>query len=166
MFEAAGGVLSIFEVVGKVHGRKKFQKMVYLLKVAGSRMPFNYEYHYYGPYSAELQAELSDLDQQGFLHETTDDETYVYEITDKGRKFKEVLDRNGMTVDVDRELVQSMAQQSSQFLEMVSTYAFLVDAGYEPGAAKNKAIELKPHLKDLVNQAIAYYNEWIAPRTQ
>lgn len=45
MFEAAGSVLSVFDVVGKVHGRKKIQKMIYLLKVAGTPMPFQYEYH-------------------------------------------------------------------------------------------------------------------------
>ncbi|AGA59445.1 hypothetical protein Theco_3398 [Thermobacillus composti KWC4] len=166
MFEAASSVLSIFSVVEKVYGRKKIQKMVHLLEAAGTRMPFKYEYHYYGPYSAELQAELNDLAQQGFLRETTHDETYVYEITDKGRKFKEKLDQFGITVAIDKELVQSMVQQSSQFLEMVSTYAFLINAGYEPGEAKNKAIELKSHLKDLVDKAISYYNEQVATRSK
>jgi len=164
MFEAAGSVLSVFDVVGKVHGRKKIQKMIYLLKVAGTPMPFQYEYHHYGPYSSGLQAELDDLAQRGFLSESMHDDTYVYEMTDEGRKFKEKLDRFGMTVEVDRELVRSMARHSSQFLEMVSTYAFLVDTGYERQAAKDKALELKSHLPISIDQAIAYYDEFVASR--
>src|SRR5690606_34076467 len=101
----------------------------------------------------------------GFLHERTHDETYVYEITDKGRKFKEMLDQFGITVAIDRDLVKFMSQQSSQFLEMVSTYAYLINAGYEPTEAKNKALELKFHLKDLIDQAITYYREQIASRS-
>jgi len=165
MFEAAGSVLSVFSVVGKVNGRKKIQKMVHLLKVAGFRMPFKYEYHHYGPYSAELQMELSDLEREGYLREWIEDETYIYEMTDKGREFKEQLDRLGATVKVDRELVESMARKGSPFLEMVSTYAYLIDAGYKPEDARDKTLELKDHLKGYLNDAISFYNEKIAPRS-
>jgi hypothetical protein len=166
MFEAAGSVLSIFSAVGKVHGRKKVQKMVHLLKLAGARMPFKYEYHHYGPYSAELQMELSSLDREGYLHESIVDETYVYEMTDKGREFKEQLDRLGFTVSIDKELIETMARQSSQFLEMVSTYAYLVDAGYKPDEARDKALKLKDHLKDFLDDAISFYNEEIVSRSR
>lgn len=166
MFEAAGSVLSVFSTVGKVHGRKKIQKMIHLLKVAGARMPFKYEYHHYGPYSAELQMELNDLEREGYLHETIVDETYVYELTDKGREFKEQLDRLGFSVSIDRELVKTMARQSSQFLEMVSTYAYLIEAGYKPEEARDKALELKDHLEHLLDDAISFYHENIASRAK
>lgn len=166
MFEAAGSVLSIFSIVGRVHGRKKVQKMVHLLKVAGARMPFKYEYHHYGPYSAALQAELNDLDREGYLHESIEDETYVYEITDKGRKFKEQLEQFGIKVEIDRELVKSMARKSSQFLEMVSTYAYLIDAGYKPDEARDKALKLKDHLRDFLDEAISFYNGNIVSRSK
>lgn len=166
MFEAAGSVLSVFSIVESVYGRKKIQKMVHLLEAAGTRMPFKYEYHYYGPYSADLQAELNDLVQQKFLDEKPDGDAYIYEITDKGRKFKEMLEQSGKTIEIDSELVRSMARQSSQFLEMVSTYAFLIDAGYEPAEAKRKALELKHHLKHYLDRAISYYDEQIAARSR
>jgi hypothetical protein len=166
MFEAAYSLLSVFCEVGKVYGRKKIQKMVHLLEAAGTRMPFKYEYHYYGPYSAELQAEINDLVRQGFLDENKADDAYIYEITNKGRQFKEMLDRSGKTVELNRELVRDMSQKSSPFLEMVSTYAFLIDAGYDREKAKHKAIELKPHLAHLISQAISYYDEQVVARTE
>ena len=43
--DAAGG-----EVVGKI----RFQKMVYLLDQLGLNSGFDFDYHHYGPYSAEL----------------------------------------------------------------------------------------------------------------
>lgn len=165
MFEAAHCLLSVFYEVGKVYGRKKIQKMIHLLEAAGTRMPFKYEYHYYGPYSAELQAEINDLVRQGFLAETKDEDAYIYEITAKGRQFKEMLDRSGKIVEIDGERIEAMSQKSSQFLEMVSTYAFLIDAGYEPEKAKHKALELKPHLEHLADQAISYYYERVAVRS-
>jgi len=165
MFEATSSVLSIFAVVGKVQGRKKIQKMVHLLDAAGNRMPFKYEYHHYGPYSAELQAELNDLSQKNLLHEDIQDETYVYEITDKGREYKAKLDRLGFEVSIDAELVKSLAKKSSQFLEMVSTYAFLLNSGLKPQEAREKALELKFHLKDYIDSAIDFYNRTIVPRS-
>lgn len=159
MFEAAQSLLSVFCEVGTVYGRKKIQKMIHLLEASGTRMPFKYEYHYYGPYSSELQAEINDLVQQDFLSETKGDDAYIYKITDKGRQFKEMLDQSGKTIEIDFELVRDMVQKSSPFLEMVSTYAFLIDAGLEPDKAKHKALELKPHLEHLADKAISYYYE-------
>jgi len=45
LLEAAGG-----EIIGKV----RLQKVVYLLDQMGMNSGFSYEYHHYGPYSAEL----------------------------------------------------------------------------------------------------------------
>jgi len=159
MFEAAYSLLSVFAEVNKVYGRKKIQKMVHLLESAGANMPFKYEYHYYGPYSAELQEEINVLVQQGLLTETKDDEAYVYAITEKGKKFKETLETvGGYNINFNAELLNSMSKESSQFLEMASTYAFLIDSGYNPQQAKSKALELKPHLEKYIERAISFYN--------
>jgi hypothetical protein len=39
---------------GRLVGRTRFQKTMYLLGQLGVRVPFEFEYHHYGPYSAEL----------------------------------------------------------------------------------------------------------------
>ncbi|PWB93495.1 hypothetical protein [Methylosinus sporium] len=48
---AAGG-----EIVGKI----RLQKVVYLLDQMGLGSGFSYEYHHYGPYSADLAEEVED----------------------------------------------------------------------------------------------------------
>ncbi|MBO8172976.1 MAG: hypothetical protein H0Z33_13940 [Bacillaceae bacterium] len=160
MFEGAYSLLSLFDEIKKVHGRKKVQKMVHLLESAGLDLPFKYEYHFYGPYSAELQEEINTLVQQGFLTESKNDEAYVYSITKKGKAFKETLEADGgYSLKINTDLLNSMVKESSQFLEMVSTYAFLIDLGYDTHKAKSKAIELKPHLEKLIDEAIAFYDQ-------
>ncbi|GAB6173361.1 hypothetical protein JCM15765_28390 [Paradesulfitobacterium aromaticivorans] len=44
------------------------------------------------------------------------------------------------------------------FLEMLSTYIFLLESGYQPNEAKGKAVELKPHLGNLIDESIKFYN--------
>lgn len=163
MFESAYRLLSVFEEVDAIYGRKKVQKMIHLLESSGTDMPYKYEYHFYGPYSAELQDEVNRLVQQQFLAETKEDGAYRYTISDKGREFRQTLEvGGGYAFACDRELLQDMNQQSSQFLEMVSTYAFLIDSGYEPPAAREKAGELKEHLSKYMEEAIAFYHAKVA----
>ncbi len=88
MFRSAYSVLNILSHLQTVKGRKKMQKIVHLLEMVGLDLPFKYEYHHYGPYSAELQEEINYLVQHGFLSENNDDGTYLYEITEKGVRFK------------------------------------------------------------------------------
>lgn len=159
MFESTYSLLCIFDKVNEVYGRKKLQKMIHLIESSGTSLPFRYEYHFYGPYSAALQEEINVLVQQGFLTEETDGEAYVYSITDKGRQFKDALETDGgYKLDLNLELIKSMEMQSSQFLEMVSTYAFLIESGYDQQHARSKALELKPHLGKYMDQAITYFN--------
>ncbi|XID91609.1 YwgA family protein [Paenibacillaceae bacterium WGS1546] len=160
MFKAAYSLLCIFDSVNSVYGRKKVQKMVHLLETSGTELPFKYEYHFYGPYSAEVQEEIGFLVQQGFLDEIKHDGAYEYVITDRGKTFKSMLEEDGgYRIEIKESLLNSMADESSQFLEMVSTYAFLIDSGYDSLAAREKALELKPHLERYISKAISYYNE-------
>lgn len=165
MFESTYCLLSILGSVERVKGRKKLQKTLHLLESSGADVPFKYEYHFFGPYSAELQEEVNFSVQQGFIEETKTDETYVYTITEKGRKFKERLDASGdYQFILDDVLLNSLSQKSSQFLEMVSTYAFLIESGYKPEEAKIKAVELKEHLKNCINEAVEFYKVNIGGR--
>ncbi|MHB8073991.1 YwgA family protein [Desulfosporosinus fructosivorans] len=161
MFDSAYLLLSLFDDVELVEGRKKLQKMVHLLTTAGAAFSFKYQYHHYGPYSAQLQDEINFMVRQGFIEEFKEKETYVYKITERGKEFKLSLERtnNG---DLNRELVLSLNEHSSQFLEMVSTYAFLLDSGYDSDSAIQKAIELKPHLSGYSEDARKYYHRDIS----
>ena len=45
---------------GELTGRTRLQKSVYLLNLLGLDSEFSFEYHYYGPYSAELAQSATD----------------------------------------------------------------------------------------------------------
>lgn len=162
MFQSAFVLLSLFDRVHKIYGRKKVQKIIHLLEVSGVNLPFKYAYHHYGPFSVELQEELNFLVNQGLLSETKEDAAYVYEITEKGKQFKQKLEtEERYKVMFNEELLETLTKENSQFLELVSTYAYLIDIGYEENFAKQKALELKPHLSKYIDTAVKFYNEQI-----
>lgn len=51
-------------------GRTRFQKTMYLLQKKGVRIPFDFEYHYYGPYAIELADVLNAAVETGQLSES------------------------------------------------------------------------------------------------
>ncbi|WP_019851309.1 YwgA family protein [Desulfitobacterium sp. PCE1] len=155
MFLGANYLLEIFSK-GEIRGRKKLQKIVYLLEHDGMDAPYRYSYHHYGPYSAQLQEEIEFLVQHNFIEEASRNGTYEYRITDEGERFRKQIGQKN--VSVNNDLLIKLNAESSQFLEMLSTYIFLLDSGYGQNAARIKAAELKPHLKDLIPKVCEYYN--------
>lgn len=160
MFETTYGLLKVFNNITSVYGRKKLQKMIHLLAVSGTPFPFKYEYYHYGPYSVDLQQEVNFMVQQDLVIEETKDDAYVYTITEKGHRFKSMLDKE-FEFDINEELLHVLGAESSQFLEMLSTYAYLIDSQYSPEEAKAKALELKPHLGTSLDEVIRFYIEHI-----
>ena len=52
-----------------IPGKKKFQKLVYLVENEGNvKLGFNYEIHFYGPYSSELDNVLVELGGEGLIY--------------------------------------------------------------------------------------------------
>src|SRR5699024_8869158 len=146
MFDSTYRMLKMFAVAGRIRGRKKLQKMVYLLSTAGTPFHYKYQYYHFGPYSAELQTEIGDLVDQQLLTETNEDQAYVYELTEQGRLYLERLQKQAKYEDqLDPQLIHLLTEQSSPFLEIVSTYAFLLRSGDQPAEARRKAAELKKH---------------------
>jgi uncharacterized protein YwgA len=155
MFLGANYLLEILSK-GEVRGRKKLQKIVYILEHYGMDAPYKYSYHFYGPYSAQLQEEIEFLVQYNFIEEISENGTYEYKITDEGERFRKQIGRN-QDISINNELLTKLNAESSQFLEMLSTYIFLLSSGYDDAAARSKAAELKPHLKDLIPDVCEYY---------
>jgi len=155
MFIGASYLLEIISNMD-IKGRKKLQKIIFLLENKGMEAPYKYSYHFYGPYSAQLQDEVEFLVQQNFLEEINQGGTYLYKITDHGKEFKKQIDDN-YGVSIDKDLLLKLNNENSQFLEMLSTYVFLLESGYDEDTAKDKAIELKPHLRDFLDEAVKFY---------
>lgn len=162
MFKTTYALLDLLETLDTVKGRKRLQKTVHLLQLRKNPFKFFYQYHFYGPYSSELQIEINSLVTKDYITETKMDGTYLYQITEKGRSFKKDLELQFKgSVNVEHELSKLLNSQSTSLLEMASTYAYLIDNGYKPYEAGNKCRELKPHLVKELDSAIEFYNEHI-----
>lgn len=76
--------------VGEVDSRKRLQKSVYLLQLAGCPLKCAYILHYYGPYSFELAGLIDQLDGANIIEEAPEltgfGTRYRASITDRGRK--------------------------------------------------------------------------------
>jgi len=88
-----GGVLYLIGKGGKkgFPFRIRLQKLVLLGKIEDS-FPFSFEYesHYYGPYSVQLQSILVDMVTDGLINENViatgeENSGFIYSITEKGQ---------------------------------------------------------------------------------
>lgn len=162
MFQSTYQLLTFFDSAEGIRGRKKLQKMIHLLKSAGTEFPFKYRYHHYGPYSAQLQAEMNQLVKQGYLNEKLENGAYKYKITDNGLKFKSMLELDGgFSFSLNEAVLSELKEQDTQFLEMFSTYVFLIESGDTRKEAEEKAKQLKPNLINWLDEAISSYEAYI-----
>lgn len=73
--------------LGKVEGRKRFQKTIFLLQEQfGVEFGYRFTAYLYGPYSAQLQNDIDILAQTGYLKANKMGELFFYEITPLGQK--------------------------------------------------------------------------------
>lgn len=61
---------------GRVVGRVRLQKIFYLLDRLGLKSGLNYEYHYYGPYSADLADAVEDAKAFSLIDEIVEHRVY------------------------------------------------------------------------------------------
>lgn len=139
-------LVHFFSVANSVSGRKKLQKMIYILQK--NRVPFaeKFQFHFYGPYSEELTLRVEELCNLHLLEESREDKgnyfRYNYEITPEGKAFVEQfeLDMPDFT-----NQVEMMQQKSSRFLELVSTMCYF--EGLEREEVEAKVHVVKPKQK-------------------
>lgn len=153
-------LMQLFDVAPVIKGRKRFQKVVYLLQQIGVPYSEKFRYYHYGPYSSELQVEIDNLVNYELVNESYTGETYVYEITDKGTNFSleyNALDNRGFRLP--RQVVKQIIDTDTPVLELASTYAYLLEMGYKRAEAVIKATELKPHLQNRLDEAINLFED-------
>lgn len=99
MFEELLIPLLLSEALGRINGKTRFQKLVFLVQKDASNSnveasTFSYELYHYGPFSLEFSATLENLKETGLIDEATEMTPsgytrYLYSITEKGRKLLE-----------------------------------------------------------------------------
>ncbi len=138
----------------KIEGRIKFQKSVYILKNHGVNFTEKFTYHYFGPYSFDLQLEIEELIYQGRVKEESSN-PYIYKIDEE---FIDEIDENILK---DKEkLIRHLVKQDASDLELLATIYYLFNNNLkETHALKNKLSILKPHLEDRIESAFLLYED-------
>nr|WP_231620366.1 YwgA family protein [Fictibacillus sp. 26RED30] len=115
----------MIQEAGEVVGRKKLQKMVYIAKKLNFPYQEKYQFHFYGPYSEELTLKIEELCNMGYIHEVKEKVSgysqYRYAVNEEGQK---LLSTYGAQIEKLGSCVRSMNEQSSRFLELVSTVMY------------------------------------------
>lgn len=77
MLDNHAKLLYFFSKAKQVTGRKKLQKMIYILQQC--RVPFEekYQFHFYGPYSEELTLRVEELCNLNFLNEEKEEKKVI-----------------------------------------------------------------------------------------
>lgn len=118
-------LMKVFATAGEVIGRKKLQKMVYIAKKLNYPFYEKYNFHFYGPYSEEVTLRVEELCNLGFLHELKENKggysQYRYSLTETGSEFLKHYDFEMPHLG---ECMTAMNEQSSRFLELVSTVLY------------------------------------------
>ncbi|WP_186575888.1 YwgA family protein [Aquibacillus kalidii] len=121
-------LMKFFSASEEVVGRKKLQKMIYILKKCGVPYDEKYEFHFYGPYSEELTLRIEELCNLGFISEVKEDKSnyyqYRYGMTQQGEEF---LNHSQVELPPIEDKIEKMKEKSSRFLELVSTMLYFDD---------------------------------------
>ncbi|MFD2761050.1 YwgA family protein [Lentibacillus juripiscarius] len=129
-------LMQFFSEAKEVTGRKKLQKMIYILQKCNFPFEEKYQFHFYGPYSEELSLRVEELCNLGFITEEKEEKSnyfqYRYDITGDGLDF---LHQFQMDMPDMTGQIALLKEKSSRFLELVSTVL------YFDGLSRDEVIE-------------------------
>lgn len=154
-------LLRFFMEAGKVTGRKKLQKMIYILQVSGMPFEEKYHFHFYGPYSEELSLRIEELSNLGFIDEVKEDKgnysQYAYQMTDTGNDF---LHQFQLNMPDFKQEVNLLQEKSSRFLELVATMLFFRDRTKHEVESKISHVKAKQnYTSDEIQEAWDFIEE-------
>lgn len=142
MMKEHAKLMKVISSAGEIIGRKKLQKMIYIAKKVNLPFYEKYNFHFYGPYSEELTLRIEELCNLGFLHEIHEKKggyfQYRYSLTENGTEF---LGHYDVEMPPLKECILDLNEQSSRFLELVSTVLYF--EGLDQEEVKEKVFTLK-----------------------
>jgi uncharacterized protein YwgA len=149
-------IIDLLKCVGVIKGRTKFQKMVYILQNQGVSFSEKFKYHYYGPYSSELQLEIDELVDRGIFKEKEEGPSSIYELNSEVSDSK-ITDRE---IKQNGNLIKFLVEQDYQELELVATIYYLQNIGYTNwNMIRGKLNILKPHLSSKFEKSYKLFME-------
>ncbi|MGM0963593.1 MAG: YwgA family protein [Bacillota bacterium] len=161
MLKEHAKLMKVFSESGEIVGRKKLQKMIYIAKKLDLPFYEKYDFHFYGPYSEELTLRIEELCNLGFLDEMKEKKggyyQYRYSLTDNGKEFLYQCEVDMPDLKV---LTKQMNEQSSRFLELVSTILYFDDLPEDEVKEKVFTIKSKQRYTDEeFEDALAYIDQ-------
>jgi len=148
-------ILTLLEEAESIKGRTKFQKIVYILK--NKEVPFKekFKYHYFGPFSSDLQLEIDELVDRNILVEKNTN-PYVYKVN----KENKIEFEKDLIISKKKDLIKFLNKRDFRELEVTSTIYFLENYGIRDKKILRKKVEaLKPHLKDFIDNSFKLKEE-------
>ncbi|OLO42234.1 hypothetical protein BTR23_03150 [Alkalihalophilus pseudofirmus] len=154
-------LLFMFQQAGEIVGRKKLQKIVFISKKLNIPFSERFKFHMFGPYSEELTLRIEELCNLGFLQETLETKSgyqqYRYILTDEGEKFLQMYTLELPNVQPS---VSSMNDQSSRFLELVSTVLYFDELERDEIIEKVMTVKKKQnYTEEEMEHAFTYINQ-------
>lgn len=150
--------MQAFADAGEIVGRKKLQKMIYIAKKMQFTFNEKYNFHFYGPYSEELTLRVEELYNLGYISERKEKKggyfQYHYSLTDEGEQF---LADYEVDMPSFKQFMKKMNEQSSRFLELVSTILYFDNVS--KAEVKEKVFTLKRkqrYTEEEIEQAYQY----------
>jgi uncharacterized protein len=111
---------------GRLVGKTRLQKSIYLLGVCGIELGFDFDYHHYGPYSEELSEASRDAEILGMLD--------VEWRSSSGNDFAIFHSRTTASLpqaDLGRRALDVLRHYETTVLELAATADFLSKNGYK-----------------------------------
>jgi hypothetical protein len=145
-----------------IEGRKKIQKIVYILQNEGVEFEKDYKYANFGPYSVDIQLELNFLVQRKVLIEMLEESTYTYSYNSKNTYYPIGDKEIDKQIRSKESLIRFLNLQNSSELEVLSTIYFIKNKGKEYDdneIVRRKIVYLKPHLKDKFDDSIRLFEK-------
>jgi uncharacterized protein YwgA len=149
MLEEHAKLLGLIRHAGEIVGRKKLQKMIYILKKLNYPFQEKFQFHFYGPYSEELTLKIEELCNLNLMDELKEEKggyhQYRYTLTEQGERFLSHYEIDMPGIDA---LVQTLNGQNARFLELVSTVLYFNNLPKEAVIEKVKVVKQKQHYSD------------------
>src|SRR5439155_3268056 len=147
----------VLQSAGRVIGRTKLQKMVYLANSIGWKA-IDFKYHNYGPFSDSLAAELDNMKNYGWVEEremsTSHDRVlHEYHFSNKYKqtglsqlsKIEDTIPNGKQLISRTKGLIKQLNKFSSDDLQIMSTLVFL--RAQDPSMSEEQALDMTRKLK-------------------
>jgi uncharacterized protein len=161
MLDNHAKLMRFFSEAKEVTGRKKLQKMIYILQSLGIPFEEKFQFHFYGPYSEELSLRIEELCNLGLIYEEKEVKSnyfqYHYTLSDDGTAF---LQQFPTHMPNCTEMIASLQEKSSRFLELVSTMLYFRDLPKQEVEAKVHTVKPKQkYSEDEMKEAWLFISE-------